>query len=135
MKKIFAFLAISVFFLVNSPAAFAAPWVPASANPFSDKYVAFYDWGTTHGIAGEEGTFVGRDVVMRRGNSGQFQQWFEGTNPDGEYVAIHSVWNFAHNKGCQDNWVTIENAYPDWGDYLVPGATYCVHNNYYQGTN
>jgi hypothetical protein len=134
MKKFIASLAVSAMFLASTGAAFAAPWVPANAHPFTDKYVAVYGPGTTHAIAGYDGTFVGRDLVMARGNSGQFQQWFEGTDPNGNYVAIHSVWNLAHNASCSNGWVTIPNAYPDWGNYLVPGATYCVHNNFYQGT-
>lgn len=131
MKKVLASLFASAFFLASANAAFAAPWKPADANPFTDKYLAVYGPGTTHAIAGFDGTFIGRDLVMARGESGQVQQWFEGTDPNGNLVKIHSVWNLEHGKSCPDSFITIPNAFPQWGNYLVPGATYCVHNNYY----
>ena len=121
-------------FLTSATTAIAAPWTPAEKYAVDDKYVAYYAEGR-HAIPGESNDqYYGRDLVMARGNSGQFHQWFEGTDPNGMYVAIHSVWNLAHNGKCPNNWITIPNASSQWGDYLESGATYCVNNNYYQGT-
>ena len=136
MKKLLASFATITVFLASTSTAMAAPWFPAEnqLTP-NDKFVAYYPDGR-HAIAGfDNDQFFGRDLVMRRGESGQFQQWFQGTNPNGDYVAIHSVWNLAHAGKCPNTWISIPNAYPQWGYYLVPNATYCVHNNFYQGTN
>jgi len=135
MKKTITTFMVSAMLLATTGIALAAPWVPAGnqVTP-NDKFVAYYPNGR-HAIPGfSSDQFYGRDLVMRRGNSGQFQQWFEGTDPTGTFVAIHSVWNLAHGNNCPNTWITIPNAYPQWGFYLVPGATYCVHNNFYQGT-
>jgi len=134
MKKKLLSIAIAAVFALSAASVSAAPWNAAeNGNDPSGKFVAYYPTGP-HSIAGMDGQFEGADLVMMRGNSGQIQQWFEGTI-NGEYAAIHSVWNLAGKDGtCPEGWVKIENAYPQWGYYLVPGATYCVHNNYYQGT-
>jgi hypothetical protein len=136
MHKLFTIvLTLTLFFAVAST-AIAAPWVPAGnqVTP-NDRFVAYYPEGR-HAIAGESNDqYYGRDLVMRRGNTGQFHQWFEGTDPNGKFVAIHSVWNTANHGTCPKNWITIPNAYPLWGYYMEQGATYCVHNNYYLGTH
>lgn len=132
MKKILLTIAIvAAVLLTGAITADAAPWVPAE-NETNPQIVAYYPEGP-HSIVGLDGQFEGRDLVMLRGNSGQIQQWFEGII-DGKYAAIHSVWNLSKNGSCPGDWIAVPNAYPQWGDYLVPGATYCVKNNYYQGT-
>ncbi len=134
MKYILTIALIICAFVFNVPVAQAAPWTSAdNAVMPNDKFVAYYQDGR-HAIAGIGDQFFGRDLVMARGNNGQFHQWFEGFDEYGIFVAIHSVWNISKTGHCPDAWVTVENAYPQWGDYLQPGATYCVHNNYYLGT-
>lgn len=140
MNKIIGVTTAVLIFFVSSGLSLAAPWTPAGnqITP-NDKFVAYYPDGRK-AIAGLGDQYYGRDLVMRRGNSGDFQQWFEGNDPNGNFVAIHSVWNLL-KKGdsCPNDWIKIVNANPagpdyGWGDYLVEGADYCVHNNYYQGT-
>lgn len=124
MKKIsialftilFAFAAVSV--------AFAAPTneQKAASDP---QTVAYYPTGI-HAIPSDPVTYVtGTDLVTMRGDSGQIQAWY--TQADGH--GIHSVWNISKNGTCPTNWVLIAQAYPTWGDYLTPGADYCVQNN------
>lgn len=135
VKLFSAILTVAVLLITGASVTSAAPWIPADnqVTP-NDRFVAYYDWGTDHTIPGIGNHYIGRDLVMQRDSTGQFHQWFEGENPDGVYVAIHSVWNLSKDGTCPVDWITIPNAYPGWGDYMTPGATYCVHNNYYQGT-
>lgn len=109
--------------------AFAAPFHAAENNP---NVVAYYDLYTdTHGIAGITGTFTGTDLVMKNGNSGNFQQWFYGKFPDGTTGGIHTIWNVSKDGTCPDKWILIKQANPSWGDYLLKNRDYCVNNNYF----
>ncbi len=89
MKKTFIVSALALGILaMNSGMAFAAPYNAADNNP---QVVAFYPTGT-HGIPSEPcANHVGEDLVMRAGNSGNFQQWSYGSTPSmkmGRYTAI-----------------------------------------------
>ncbi len=113
-----------VLLLTVTPQVLAAPDNANKAENNPDV-VAYYPTGI-HAIAADPISYVtGSDLVMKRGNTGQIQQWFTGEDNHG----IHSVWNTSNDGICQNNWVLIKKAYPSWGDYLTPDADYCVHNN------
>lgn len=109
---------------LNAAVVFAAPF-NAVNNP---QIVANYDSGA-HGVVGEPATHTGMDVVMRAGNSGNFQQWFYGNSSEDGLHGDHSVWLLQKNGGCPGNSTLIVNPNPSWGDYLVSGANYCVKTN------
>jgi hypothetical protein len=124
MKRLLAALAIGAAFLgFGGSAAQAAP--PAH-NP---QVVSYYEFGL-HAIPLDPVIWLyGKDVVMKRGNSGTIQQWYIG-----EDIGYHSVWNLAKNGSCPANWFFIPNANPvgpetGWGHHLVEGAHYCVMTN------
>jgi hypothetical protein len=131
-KNLILAIIVVVTFLGSAVGALAAPWVHADKYSINDKYVS-YDEGGLHGIAGIDGLVLGRDLVMKRGNQNQFHQWLEGLMNE-IYVAVHSVWNLSNDGKCPKDWVVVADAYPNWGSYMEEGATYCVHNNFYQGT-
>lgn len=99
----------------------------AAASPNNPQVVAYYLTGS-HGIVGEYYLHEGKDVVMRAGNSGNFQQWFYGTSAEGVH-GDHSVWKISKNGTCSDGAILVPNASASWGDYLVHGADYCVKTN------
>lgn len=104
--------------------AFAAPnnAQKAENNP---NVVAYYPTGI-HAIPTDPIQYVeGTDLVMKRGNSGQIEAWYTGSDGHG----FHSVWNNSKNGSCSDKEVLITDAYPSWGDYLTPGGDYCVKVN------
>lgn len=124
MRKIYSGILSFVLLGLVSTAAVAAPNNESKAenNP---QVVAYYPLGL-HAIPTDPITYVvGTNLVTTRGNSGQIQAWY--TAEDGH--GYHSVWNIAKKNGCSQNEVLIEDAYPSWGDYLVPGADYCVKVN------
>jgi len=134
MKKLLTIAIMTAMFLGSAVSVFAAPWNAAeNGNDPSGKFVAYYPEGY-HTIPWLGWEFQGADLVMQRGNKKQFHQWFEGTYKDGEYYAIHTIWSITEDGTCPENWVKVGYTYPHWGDYMEPGAQYCVHNNYYQGT-
>lgn len=128
-KKVFSAAASGALLLsALTPVAFAAPFNAADNNP---QVEAYYPTGD-HGIVGENDTHTGQDLVMRAGNSDNFQQWFYGTSTEngGNTEGDHSVWkNVGDKTSCNGNSVSVQNAYPAWGDYLEPGANYCVKTN------
>lgn len=127
MRKLLALFTALAVSLFGATAAFAAPF-NAGNNP---QIVANYSTGD-HGIPGEPYLHTGADVVMRAGNSGNFQQWFYGTSAEngGITEGDHSVWkNVGTSTSCSDNETLVADAYPQWGDYLEPGANYCVKTN------
>jgi hypothetical protein len=102
--------------------AYAAPnnSEKADNNP---HVVAYYPTGL-HAIPTDPITYLtGTNLVTERGNSGQIEAWYTGEDGHG----YHSVWNV--QKGGQCVGTVIPNAYPTWGDYLTPGADYCVTVN------
>lgn len=126
MKKLTAIFSALVISFFGVTSAFAAPF--NSNNP---NIVANYSSGD-HGIVGEPYLHQGADVVMRAGNSGNFQQWFYGTSEEngGITEGDHSVWiNVGTKTNCPGHAVLVASAYPAWGDYLQPGANYCVSTN------
>ncbi|MGI5827645.1 MAG: hypothetical protein ACOX6V_01330 [Patescibacteria group bacterium] len=131
MKKliILATVLSLLFFLAGTVKA--APFKAADKN---SNVVAYYEEGP-HGIPGEEEYHEGKDLVMKAGNSGVFQQWFYGwSEEDGGIIeGDHSVWKLAKDEECPDNWFKMTVTGPDgdnyWGDYLKEGETYCIHTN------
>jgi hypothetical protein len=124
MRNLTIALFSAFLFVATAATAFAAPTnKPKSEN--NPQVVAYYESGI-HAIASDPVTYYeGKDLVMLRGSTGQIQQWYTGADNHG----IHSVWNISKDGTCTEGWVLIEDAYPTWGDYLTPGADYCVHNN------
>lgn len=111
----------------TASSALAAPF--NSNNP---NIVAEYDSGP-HGIVGESEFHEGADIVMRAGNSGNFQQWFYGTSASEGLHGEHSVWRVQKdNQKVNGDWVLVPDAYPEWGDYLVQLVNYLVHTNNYK---
>lgn len=96
----------------------------AANNP---NVVAFYNAPTDiHAIPTDPVTYVvGTNMVTTRGNNGQIQAWYTGADGHG----IHSIWNVAKKGSCPSGWVLIEDAYPEWGDYLTPDTDYCAKVN------
>lgn len=122
--KIVALAAVAAIALAGN-VALAAPF-KAEGNP---QIVANYPTGP-HGIPGESEYHEGADVVMRAGNSGNFQQWFYGTSASEGLHGEHSLWKYSESGECNDNEVKVEVGDPSaWGDYLVDGGTYCVKTN------
>lgn len=95
----------------------------AAPNPNNPNVVAYYENGPHTIPLNPQFSVEGFDLVMKNGNSGNFNQWF--WNGD---IGYHSVWNMTKNGKCE-NGVLIHNAYPGWGYYLVPNADYCVITN------
>lgn len=86
--------------------------------------VACYESGT-HGVVGQSETHTGADYVKKLGNDNLFQ-FFCGTS---ESEGLHrevSLWKLARDKKCPSSWILLEDPHPEWGDYLKPGADYCV---------
>lgn len=124
MKKIAIGVISTVFVLLGASTILAAPnnENKAAHNP---NVVAYYPIGL-HAIPTDPIQYVvGTNIVTTRGNSGQIEAWYTGEDNHG----FHSVWNLAKKDECPNDWVLIKNAYPNWGDYLVPGADYCVKVN------
>lgn len=123
MKGIFAGLFAAVFLLTAISPVLAAP-NNANKAAHNPNTVAYYEEGL-HAIPTDPITYVtGTNIVTERGNSGQIQAWYTGEDGHG----YHSVWNVAKNGKCQKA-VLIEDAYPEWGDYLTPDTDYCVKVN------
>src|SRR3954466_6936829 len=104
MKNIISILGTVAILGASAGTAAAAPF-NALNNP---QIVANYSSGD-HGIVGEPYLHQGADVVMRAGNSGNFQQWFYGTSaePDGTH-GDHSVWQLANNGQCPNStWILV----------------------------
>lgn len=127
MKKIIAVLSTLAISFFGANSALAAPF-NAVNNP---QIVANFQDNSLHGIPGESETHRGSDVVMRAGDSGNFQQWFYGTSTEngGITEGDHSIWkSVGDSTTCKDNQVLVPDASSAWGDYLQPG-NYCVRTN------
>ncbi len=124
MKKlVVSLLSIGALLVAVSPAMAA----PNNANKADNnpQVVAYYPVGL-HAIPTDPIQYViGTNIVTKRGNSGQIEAWYTAADGHG----FHSVWNISKGGTCNDNAVLIADAYPSWGDYLVPGADYCVKVN------
>jgi hypothetical protein len=127
IKKITLAIVTSALILTGASATLAAPFNAADKNP---NVVAYYADGR-HAIVGVGDQFFGKDLVLQRGQSGNFQQWFYGIFPDGTKGGIHSVWNVSKTGTCASGWILVKNAYPQWGSYIQPNTDFCVHNNYF----
>jgi hypothetical protein len=124
MKKILGSLT-ALALLMGSGTALAAPF-KAQNNP---QIVANYPDGL-HGIPGETEDHEGADVVMRAGNSGNFQQWFYGTSASESLHGDHSVWKLSKDGTCPNGWLKMANTADNfWGNYLVTDGIYCIHTN------
>ncbi len=124
--KYLSYFLIPLFTLAVSVGSVSAAPFNASGNP---NIVANYPTGP-HGIPGEAEFHEGADVVMRAGQSGNFQQWFYGTSASENLHGEHSNWkNVGSATTCPNGWILFVDPYPEWGDYLEPGANYCIHTN------
>jgi hypothetical protein len=124
MKKVAIGALGLVLSLASATIALAAP-NNANKAAHNPNTVAYYEEGL-HAIPTDPITYVtGTNIVTERGNSGQIQAWYTGSDGHG----FHSVWNVAKNGSCNGNWVLIEDAHPEWGDYLTPDTDYCVKVN------
>ena len=124
MKKVYGGILSLLFVSLALTTVSAAPnnANKAANNP---QVVAYYPIGL-HAIPTNPIYYlVGTDLVTTRGNSGQIEAWYTG----GDGHGFHSVWDISKNGKCNGDKVLIANAYPSWGDYLVPGADYCVNVN------
>ncbi len=124
MKKLTVGVISTLLLLTASTTALAAPnnANKAENNP---NVVAYYEVGL-HAIPTNPVTYVtGTNLVTKRGNSGQIQAWYTGADGHG----YHSVWNVSKKGSCNNDQVFIEDASLSWGDYLTPGADYCVKVN------
>lgn len=128
MKKVISLFAFAAMLVFATP-ALASPTNINKGNN-NPQVVAFYTSGD-HGIVGESATHTGSDLIMQAGNSGNFQQWFTGTSTEGvTEEGDHSLWkNVGNSTSCPSGSDLVVNAYPAWGDYLQPGANYCVRTN------
>lgn len=123
VKALIGVLSIA-FVFVAGQTALAAP-NNANKAAHNPNTVAYYEEGL-HAIPTDPITYVtGTNIVTERGNNGQIQAWYTGDDGHG----YHSVWNVAKKGTCNGNWVLIEDAYPEWGDYLTPDTDYCVKVN------
>ena len=86
--------------------------------------VACYESGT-HGIVGQSETHTGADYVKKLGNYNLFQ-FFCGTSPSEGVHREVSLWKLARDNQCPSGWILLQDPHPEWGDYLKPGANYCV---------
>lgn len=124
MKAIEIAIVTILFTFMLASAALAAPINSQKADNNS-QVVAYYSTGI-HAIPTDPVTYLtGTDLVTTRGNTGQIQAWYTGEDGHG----VHSTWNISKDGTCPNSWVLIAQAYPTWGDYLTPGADYCVYNN------
>jgi hypothetical protein len=123
MKKILSITLSIAMMGVSATTIMAAPF-----NANNPNIVANYPTGP-HGIVGEPEYHEGADVVMLAGQSGIVQQWFVGNSSVDGFHGDHSVWKPTSDTTCQSGSVLVLNAYPDWGDYLIPGSNYCVTTN------
>jgi hypothetical protein len=127
--KVLAILLIGVIASLSvSAAAEAAPFKTYDKNP---NVVAYYPTGP-HGIPDEPGIHhEGKDLVMRAGKSGNFQQWFYGWSEEngGILEGNHTVWRIVKNDKTPGNWTRISDPHPEWGDYLTPGVDYLAKTN------
>jgi hypothetical protein len=124
MKKIALLAASAAVALFAASPVLAAPnnEYKAENNP---NVVAYYPYGL-HAIPTNPIQYVyGTDLVTTRGNTGQIEAWYTGSDNHG----FHSVWNITKDDVCPKDWVLIQHAYPSWGGYLNPGADYCVSVN------
>lgn len=124
MKTIVSFLVVLLLTLSVAGIASTAP-TNSGKGANNSNVVAYYPSGI-HAIPTAPVTYVnGTDLVTKRGDTGEIQAWYTGADGHG----IHSVWNISKSGTCPSNWVLLPQAYPTWGNYLTPGADYCVMNN------
>ncbi len=137
MKKIFGTCVLVFLMVFVVTPAFAAP-NNAANNP---NIVANFPSGQHTVIEGNGVTdfnHVGSDVVMKAGNSNNFQQWFQGSSTTESQAGAHgdhSVWrDIGSNTSCPSGWTFVANPKQPptgdtWGSYFPNGDNYCVHTN------
>lgn len=130
MKKMFVLVFLAGLFLVAAKPTKAVVQfdhcckVDCQKLNKNPKIVACYESGT-HGIVGQSETHTGADFVKKL-SSGNLFQFFCGTSPSEGLHREISLWKFARDKKCPKGWILLEDPFPEWGDYLKPGADYCV---------
>lgn len=87
--------------------------------------VACYESGD-HGIPGQAEKHEGTDFV-KSFLSGKilFQSFCGFSESEGLHREI-SLWKMAKDNKCPSGWLIYSDPYPEWGDYLIPGANYCI---------
>lgn len=87
--------------------------------------VACYESGD-HGIPGQPERHFGTDFV-KSFLSGKFlfQQFCGFSGSEGLHREI-SLWKVAKDSKCPSGWLLFPDPHPEWGDYLIPNADYCV---------
>lgn len=137
MKFIISLFALLSVMFMSSNSAFATDRL-LDGRVGNPNFVVYYPDGL-HGIVGESGIrHEGEDLVMKDGNSGNFHQWFFGTSDeeDGKLEGDFSRWQVRkEGHDCQDDFILVPNAYPQWGTYLEPGADYCVKTTDFESHN
>lgn len=122
-------LSLATLFAFVSPTLAVPPNNPNLNNP---NIVAYYPGpNDVHGIPQETEEHRGADLVIKSGNSNNFQQFFYGTSTSEGTHGEHTTWNYVGtdpNYECPPGW----DLYPDdyGGDYLTEGY-YCVKTNDY----
>jgi len=95
----------------------------------SPKTVAYYETGL-HGIADEPGvTHEGQDLVQKLNKKGDFIQFFNGVSSTEGQVSEISFWKEQNDKfknSQNKGFVLVQDAFPEWGDYLQPNTDYLV---------
>ncbi len=130
MKKAIFLLSLTALFLLATKSAAAVVTFDHCCKVDCNRLnrlpnvVACYESGT-HGIIGQSETHTGADYVKKLGNYNLFQ-FFCGTSPSEGVHCEVSLWKLAKDKECPSGWILLEDPYPEWGDYLKPGANYCV---------
>ena len=129
MKKLFVLVAVAGLFLaVTKPvgAVFETGCCKIDCEKFGrlPNTAACYESGT-HGIPGEAEEHVGADWVKIFLDGKILYQFFCGTSPSEGLHRTISIWKAAKDS-CPSGWLRFEEPYPEWGDYLIPGADYCI---------
>jgi hypothetical protein len=125
VKPLASLAVIASLLFIGATSAHAAPF-----NAENNPNILDVFFSGIHTIVGEQGDIhTGWDVVMKAGNSGNIQQWFLGESTQEGYHGDHSLWRLSSDGTCKNNEIEVSNAYPGWGTYLEPGATYCVKTN------
>lgn len=135
MKKIITLIAVVLTMLAFSNAV-TVEAAPFKANDKNPNVVSYYPGpDDVHAIPLDPVIHLtGIDLVMRNGNSENFNQWYYSE----EHGGYHSVWKIRKpNQEVMEGWVLIENANPigddvGWGDHLVEGADYFVKTNQFK---
>ncbi|HUV71657.1 MAG TPA: hypothetical protein VMW25_01475 [Clostridia bacterium] len=129
MKKFLTTFSLLVLFFLAAKSASAVTFdhcCRVDCNKISKRpnVVACYESGD-HGIPGQAEKHVGADWVKSFLGGKMLYQFFCGySDSEGLHREV-AIWKVKKDK-CPSGWLLYEDPYPEWGDYLVPGADYCI---------